>query len=471
MGVAFLGAGAIGRECHARFGIALVTLVCATALVGCSSKNPAPLSAGEVQGTPASAAGTQSSVRTRPPTAFEAAKGTPLPSAATDNTSLGGEQQGPAPIALHGYTAFVTTGTAVQVVNTATGRVNGSVKPLHQVPDPADQGGGIVVGNAAAPPLVEETASGPVALAGYVVQIGGHGTTPSSLAVEVDAITTDAQLAWDIIAPLPGQPGQTPFLSGGPDVDFIGLSGGDVIANVGDAQDGFTTIAFDIVDRRSMWQNQALRASAVVGGMAIGTTDSAAPSVLGSNSTGDTLHLAGVSVAQGTTEWQQSETIAVASVQQAGPELVMVEATDLSSGNDVISVLKADTGKGKTIANQSPQGGIALPWDCRYDGQSAVVCDNPEGMQASTAFAVDGPTGNTLWTLPDPKANRTALTITAVYDGMVYGTTASGPVVLDAQTGKDVNDSPGVAPVMVDPDVGVAESPSGTQLKAYPATP
>lgn len=467
-GIMFLRAWTGGRKCHAQSGIALLILV-STAVAGCGGASPSPHLTGDGHESHGTATASQSSARTRPPTAFDARKGSPLPSAASENTSLGGEQQGTAPVALDGYTAFVTTGTAVQVVNTTTGQVTGLVRPLHQVPDPAGQGGG-VVGYAAAPPLIADTAGGPVALAGYVVQIAGHGTTPPSLGVEVDAVTGGAQLAWDIVAPLPGQPGQGPLLSGNPEVDFVGMSGSDAVATVGDSEDGFSTVAFDIAARRPLWQSQSLRASAVIGSTVIGTTDSTAPSVLGSNNTADTLHLAGVSVTRGTTRWQQSEVISAANVQQADPDMIMVEASDSSSGNDVISLLQADTGTGKTIANQQQQGSTALPWDCRYNGQSAVVCDNPEGMQATSAFAVDGATGNTLWQLPDPKANRTALTITAVYDGEVYGTTVSGPVVLDARTGKDANDSPGVAPVTVDPDVGIADSLFGTQLEAYPAT-
>jgi len=446
--IMFLRARMGGRECHARSGIALLVLVCA-ALAGCGGASPAPHPTGDRSESQATAAASQSSARTGPPTAFDARKGSPLPSAASENTSLGGEQQGTAPVALDGYTAFVTTGTAVQVVNTTTGQVTGSVSPLHQVPNPVGQSG-VVVGYAAAPALIADTTGGPVALAGYVVQIAGHGTTPPSLAVEVDAVTVGAQLAWDIVAPLPGRPAQSPLLYGNPDVDFIGMSGSDAVVRVGDSEDGFSTMAFDIATRRPLWQSQSLRVSAVIGSTVIGTTDSTAPSVLGSNGT--------------------AEAITAANVQQAGPDMIMVEAADSTSGNDVISVLQADTGTGKMIANQQQQGSSALPWDCWYDGESAVVCDNQEGLQATSAFAVDGATGNTLWQLPDPKANRTALTITAVYDGELYGTTTSGPVVLDARTGKDVNDSPGVAPVTVDPDVGIADTPSGTQLEAYPAT-
>lgn len=56
-----------------------------------------------------------------------------------------------------------------------------------------------------------------------------------------------------------------------------------------------------------------------------------------------------------------------------------------------------------------------------------------------------------------------------MYGGYLYGTTPSGPVVLDARTGKDANDSPGVAPVAFDAGVGIAKG-QGNELEAYPVT-
>jgi hypothetical protein len=354
----------------------------------------------------------------------------------------------------------------VQVVNTATGKVIGSVPPESQVPSPAGQS------SASAPPLIADVGGEQVALAGYVVQLAGHGTTPSSLAVELDAVTADARLAWDIIASLPGQSGQTPFLVGNPDVDITGMAGSTVIVAAGDSDDGYSTVAFDAASRKPLWQSQAFLASAVVGGTVIGTTDSSTPSgSLGSRGQlgNGALNLTGLDATQEKTEWQLSESITAASVQQAGPGLILAEVSDADSGDAIISVLQAATGKGKTITSQ-PQDQIDSPppWTCAYAGQSVVVCDDGIGSYTQ-AFAIDGVTGDTLWQLPDPTANRTALTITAVYNGEVYGNTPASPVVLNARTGQDVNDSPGVAPVAVDPEIGIAISPASGQLEAYPA--
>jgi hypothetical protein len=100
------------------------------------------------------------------PVAFAAGKGVALPSAASDNTNLGGGQDGPPPVALAGDTVFVTTGTSVLVVSAATGQTIGSVRPQYDVPNPAGGDGAVIAGNAAAPPQVENLKGRQVALAG-----------------------------------------------------------------------------------------------------------------------------------------------------------------------------------------------------------------------------------------------------------------------------------------------------------------
>ncbi|WP_194894619.1 hypothetical protein [Catenulispora pinisilvae] len=81
----------------------------------------------------------------------------------------------------------------------------------------------------------------------------------------------------------------------------------------------------------------------------------------------------------------------------------------------------------------------------------------------------DAVTGKQLWTLPDTAANRTALWVTGVGHGAVYGRTYYGPVVLDAHSGVDRQDSPGVAPTVVDEYAGIALN-NPDKLAAFTAT-
>jgi hypothetical protein len=369
------------------------------------------------------------------------------------------------PVALSGYTAFVATGAEVQVVDTTTGRVVGSVRALDQVPNPVGAVAGLN-GAWAAAPLIAGVQGGPVALAGYVVELPGQGTTPPALALEVDAVTVKGNLAWRTVAPLPGKPGQVPELNGNPDADFIGMAGTTAVMTIGDDQDGYTTMAFDLVDHKLLWQSASFLAEAVVGSKVIGTADTSTSFILGSGQSGsdDTVHLAGVSLTQGKTEWQRPEDLSQASVQEAAPGKILVEADGVLSGGEGLALLDAATGKNLPLSSQAGNAGLDPEWTCAYAGKSVVVCN-----EASTAnFAIDGITGKVLWQLPDTADNRTSLLVTAVFDGLVYGRTSSGPVVLNAETGADVNDSPGVAPLVLDPDVGIASTDAGG-LQAYPA--
>lgn len=360
-------------------------------------------------------------------------------------------------MALDGYTLFLATGTSVQVMNLGTGQTIGSARSAYPVLDPpagADNG---IVGGAPAPPLIATVGGQQVAMVGYVVQVPGKGTIPPSAAVELDAVDAHAHRLWRALAPLPVQPSD---IGGQPTVTLAGIAGRYVAVVVGDGQDNYRTVGFDLTSRKGIWQNASFVAGAVAGETVVGTTDPAGHQYgLGGHSETDTLYVSGLDIQTGKTEWKRPEAVSAANIQQGGQSTVLVEAADEYSGNDIISLLGASNGEGPVIADQAASlGGQPLPWICQFDEQSTVVCGYANGTQGLDAFAVDGTTGKMLWQLPDKRANRTAPYITGAFDGMVYGTTANGPVVMDARTGKDVNDSPGAAPVVADPDVGIADS-------------
>ncbi len=391
------------------------------------------------------------------PTAFAGGKGVPLPSAGSEDTGYQVDQSGTPPFALAGDTVFATTGTSLVVMSAATGRMIGSVRPTYSVPDPAGPEGG----NLAAPAQVEDLQGRQVGVVGYVVELPGHGTTPPTYAVEVDAVDASAQRLWQLVVPLSIQPS---LLTGNPTVTFAGSAGSDVVAVVGDDDDGYTTLAFDLAGRRLLWQSPQFLAEAVVGNTVVGTFDTSAPSGLGTHNLDGQLHLAAVSMVSGKTDWEQTAGLETADVQYGGPDTAVVEAVGYTFADEVIWLVHVNTGVTETLSSQpSNETDDDEPWACKFDGQQTVVCNDE-----SVVFGLDGSTGRVLWQLPDTRENRVAPTVTAVYDGEIYGYTSSGPVVLDARTGNDVNDSPGVAPVVVDPEVGIAVD-NGTVV-AYPAT-
>ncbi len=437
-----------------RFPVALALAACG-ALAGCGGATAAHSTA-HPSLTPTALAAPPTALAGAP-TAFAAGSRVPLQSTGSENTGFQDDQSGQPPFALAGDTVFGTTGTSVVVLSATTGRMTGLVTPKYTVPDPAGPQGG----NLAAPPKVEELQGRQFAIVGYVVELPGHGTTPPTYAVEVDAVDTSAQRLWLLVAPLSSQPS---MLTGNPTVTFVGSAGSDAVAVVGDDDDGYSTFVFDLAGRRLLWQSQQFLAEAVVGNTVVGSFDTSTPSALGTHNLDSQLHLGAVSIASGKTDWQQSAGILTADVQYGGPDTAVVEAVDYTAAVEVISLVHVSTGMTKTLSSQpSNETDDEEPWTCEFDGQKTVVCSDSD-----TVFALDGSTGRLLWQLPDARENRIAPTVTAVYEGEVYGYTPSGPVVLDARTGKDVNDSPGVAPVVVDQEVGIAVD-NGT-LEAYPAT-
>jgi hypothetical protein len=136
-------------------------------------------------------------------------------------------------------------------------------------------------------------------------------------------------------------------------------------------------------------------------------------------------------------------------------------ATDSSSGHNVIWLLHLGTGEGSEIYNQA--GGGLSPFTCESDDQTAVVCTDSD---TQAAFGVNGKTGKELWLLPNHDSSRVAPSVAAVFDGDVYGSTTSGPLVLNAATGAVLNYSPGADPVLLDSDLGIAKSKNGL-LEAY----
>ena len=403
--------------------------------------------------------------RTGAPTAFKGT-GISLP-AAVD--SLSGDSERAYPIAVSGYTVFLSLGTSSEVIDAATGETVGVVKvqhPIAQATDSAELGASPeALGDTGGAPVIVGQQGQHVAIFGYVVSLPGHGTTPPSLAVELDAMTTSGTLLWSITTPTRAQPseiGEAPILT------FVGVSGDDAFATVGDDEDGYSTYAFDIASRTIAWVSPQFLAQTVVGGTVLGTYDTSTPSSgsLGDADTGngDTLHVEAVSAATGKTTWQQAESVTVADIQQASPSTILTEAIDSSSGNNVIWLLHLSTGQGSEIYNQAGQE--PSPFTCEFDDETAVVCTDSD---TRAAFGVNGTTGKELWLLPEKSSNQVAPSVAAVFDGDVYGSTPSGPLVLNAVTRAVLNYSPGVEPVLLDSDLGIARDQNGL-LEAYLAT-
>lgn len=395
------------------------------------------------------------------PTSF-AETGVPLPAAADANTSIGGSQEGAPPVALLGTTAFVTTGKALDAVDGLTGRRIAFIAPKDTVLDPPGQGDGFV-GSGDAPPYVAMVNGRNVALAGYVVQLPGNGTTPPSAAVEIDAATDNGHLAWSMVVDVQGDISN---VTGSPIVSLLGVTGTTAVALVGDQDDGETTMAFDLSSHKLLWQNGAFQGVLVSRDAVLGTTASDAGFLGADADSAGNSHIASVSVQTGKTIWTAPEQVSSASFAGAGFGGAIIQSQNYRTGAIDMALTNTRTGRAHVIARYSADGSGGVPWACQEADQSVVTCWATESN--AQVFAI-GAGGKVLWELPDKTTNRIAPTVTGVYAGYIYGTTPNGPVVLNADTGADADDSPGAAPLLVDSNIAIAISPKGG-LDAYRVT-
>ncbi|MEU1806716.1 hypothetical protein [Streptomyces sp. NPDC019937] len=84
--------------------------------------------------------------------------------------------------------------------------------------------------------------------------------------------------------------------------------------------------------------------------------------------------------------------------------------------------------------------------------------------------AYDGKSGKQLWKLSHDDADRVPPHATLVRNGLLYGVTKNGPVVMDARTGQDKEAAPGIAPYVSDGYVGLGIAEDDGRVTAYRAT-
>lgn len=224
------------------------------------------------------------------------------------------------------------------------------------------------------------------------------------------------------------------------------------------------TIGVDLSDPdrpRTIWKKPGFEAYTVAGGNAVGAEHDAG---------GQYKVLTAVSMEDGDTEWQDRTHERTAGMNPelqaqwttpAGPDRIIttqVKRSGLISSRSQLLLVDAATGKQRPLSDRK------RPVHCRYDGKSVVVCGPHPGASRAPkeVFALDAPSGKLLWELPDSAAGRIAPEVTAVRHGRVYAETPSGPVVLDARSGEDIELDPGIAPVVVNEYAGLAARSRGS---------
>ncbi|MFJ6612286.1 hypothetical protein ACIQPT_18650 [Streptomyces sp. NPDC091289] len=322
--------------------------------------------------------------------------------------------------------------------------------------------------DALAPFVLERSDGPPLVLVPYHVAKEGRGTTASQQLIEllvVDSGTGELRSRLE-----------TPLVADA-------YRGRSTAVRVVGAQDGTVAVSLRVHDRRSSspnavretfgvdlsdpdrprttWKKAGFEAYTVAGGNAVGAeADTGLQYKV----------LTAVSMKDGETVWQDRTYERSAGMNPelqaqwttpAGPDrIITTKVTHSGLVTSTAQLLLVDAATGK----QRPLSGKKRPVHCRYDGTSVVVCGPHPGASRAPkeVFALDAPSGRILWELPDSAAGRIAPDVTAVRHGRVYAETSSGPVVLDARSGEDIELDPGIAPVVVNEYAGLAARSRGS---------
>ncbi len=323
----------------------------------------------------------------------------------------------------------------------------GTVNPQHPALRPSSKPRG---DNAAAAPVIAEAGGKRLAVAAFLETVAGQGTAADRLAVELVAMDTAThQAAWTLPLDVPeGVLGQYDARQSATVLDVQGSTA--VVAITGDAHGA--VLAVDLAARKPLWKQTGFLAAAVTGGQVVG--------VIPKDNGGAMQRLSALNLTDGRTVWSADADSYETKVGAAGPATVVVSGRDYNSGKDFSRLVDAATGR-EALGIDGGSGGVR----CTYDGRSVTVCTT-EG----TVFAVDTASTRQLWKLPDDANQRVAPTVTAVWHGLIYGSTKNGPVILDARTGMDRPGSPQVAPSVVNGYAGLVLGDGRGALLAYPTT-
>jgi hypothetical protein len=419
----------------------VVRMLCALSMImvagACSS-------AGEQGRDPESPASPPAAKRPAfdPPRTFDVTAGVALPeSAAYSKINLGGQRVSPLPILLDGTRAYVAAVDRMELVDLDSGTITATIGPTHK-PALSAADSPFVGANPAVPPVLADLDGQRRAVVAFATTAPGQGTTPSRPVLEVVTVDTSTGAAAERVEL---DPGKVETYTDRDHPKVLGAHAGTVIVQV-----GADTVAVDLRSRRETWRRANFTAGAVAGDTVVG----ADAKTMFDDYT-KTVTVRGLAADSGKQRWQAGP-YRSAAVTAGSPKVVTVTGT----GPDAKHFFRLlDAVGGKVLDTSVATGDSGYQIECMYDGATVTVCQTDQPDRWAGAFDDNG---TWLWELPDKNSNRVAPTVTAAWHGAVYGSTANGPLVLDARTGADRETRPGVTAWLVNEYVAVASPPDGS---------
>ncbi|MEU8824920.1 PQQ-binding-like beta-propeller repeat protein [Streptomyces sp. NPDC048636] len=372
-------------------------------------------------------------------------------SAGAGKSGLAGYQR-PLPIALHKGNAYISRPDGLEITNVLKNvPVTLMVRPKHQPVTKLDNLSGVSADNPAEAPLVSSTGGKTLVFNALVTEVPGSGTTKGYDAVELMATSTSTlKKSWSVEIKLTEE---DEWADDRDEAYVVGRSGDTVVIYARGE-----LLGVSLKTHKRVWSDHWYKPRPLVVGDTL---------VAVTNDEGSDDQVVGFDATTGRRLWK-SPRVSVAGSEPGlvamGPDSVMAdEYADDSEEDERYFVLDSATGRKRRIVPED-----AVTSDCTYDGVSVTVCSGSEGWGSEVA-GYDSHSGKELWKLPDESANRIAPKVTLVRQGLVYGETKSGDVVLDARTGRDKETKPGIAPVVCDGYVGISQTLHGAGYSAYRA--
>jgi hypothetical protein len=278
----------------------------------------------------------------------------------------------------------------------------------------------------------------------FSVKVPGKGTTPSHPAFEVVAVeATSGKKEWtttvDVATEDPGN------VTDG-DVRVIAATAGSVVVTwFSNTFSVGNTYVLDTGTHQVRWKHDQFLAGDVDTDIVVGNA--------GKPFISEKRTFTGLGLADGAEKWATPPAQTPAEIMPVSPKLVATNRQDYDSGDYQFDIVDVTTGKSLYTRKVDTPLGLSYRVDCHYDLKSIFVCADSEVRVF--AFEAANVGQKPLWEITQSTA-RVPPSVTAAYHGLIYGmASGSGPVALDAKTGEDAPDAPGLAPILVDKYVGI----------------